>query len=182
MKTFILALFIISTLYTQTIPEASKIPLKKLNELSPLLGTWSMVMESTYDNGNTWHKSDPIKVEVKSRLKGLSISEMPLEIAKDGFNLETFITFDQYRKVYRKAVIDDTWGIMDIYEGNIENGKLILTNLKSETFFPITEKISRGFKLIIELKSNKRIMEILKTDDLGKTWQPAFKSIYTKIN
>jgi hypothetical protein len=82
--------------------------------------------------------------------------------------------------VYRKAALDDVWGILDLYQGTIEDGKLVIDNLDAGTFFPIDENTWRGFRLTMELKTERRWMWIDKTDDNGKTWQPAFKSEYVR--
>ncbi len=130
------------------------------------------------DGGKTWQPTPPQIVQISPGHKGMMLEEKPMDLSTPGFHMHSFITYDQYRKVYRKAAIDDVWGIMDIYEGNLKDGNLVLTNLKSKTYFPISEKVWRGFRLNIELKSPSRTMLIEKTDDDGKSWQPAFKVEY----
>lgn len=156
----------------------SKIPLSKIAEISTLSGDWTMTVHTTHDNGKTWKPTPTQEVSIKIGHKGMMLEEKPLDLNSPGFHMHSFITYDQYRQVYRKAAIDDIWGIMDMYEGNIQSGVLIMTNLKSKTFFPVAEGVWRGFRLRIELKSPVREMLIEKTDDDGKTWQPAFKAVY----
>ena len=164
-----------------TVPAQSKIPHAAMQKLAPMVGTWSLVMEYSPDDGDTWQKAPRSEVRFSYQLNNLILGETPLDESSTTFQTASFYSYDQYRKTYRIAVLDDTWGIMDIYEGTIENGVLVATNLKSGTTFPISENISRAFRLNISIADSKeRRMEIEKSDDGGKSWQPNFNLIYTK--
>lgn len=162
----------------ETIPKVSLVPLAKMKDLSVLSGYWDMEVFITQDNGKSWQSTPKQSVSIIAGHKGMMLEERPMNLNSPGFHMHSFITYDQYRKVYRKAAVDDVWGIMDLYEGKIEDGKLIMTNLRAKTFFPVAENVWRGFRLIIELESPQRSMLIEKTDDNGKTWQAAFKVEY----
>lgn len=175
------ALFIFTApLGAQEQPKASQKPYSMMQKLAPLAGEWSMVNEYSPDGGKTWTKLPVAMVSVDFRLKGLLLAEKPEDLDTPGFKLETDLTYDQYRNVYRKAVIDDTWGIMDVYEGTMEGDKLVMTNLKSGTTFPMGEGVERAFRLTIEIAQPKRLMIIDASDDGGKTWMPAYKLTYSK--
>ena len=162
------------------IPEVSKVPLAKMRALEMLAGEWRMTVYVTEDDGETWAPTPPQHVELRFVHKGMMLEEVPGNLDSPGFHMHTFITYDQYRNVYRKAALDDVWGILDLYQGEIEGDKLVVDNLDAGTFFPIDENTWRGFRLTMELKPDRRWMWIDKTDDNGKTWQPAFKSEYVK--
>lgn len=164
-----------------TVPEPSKEPLTAMQRLQGMLGTWQMVTEYSPDGGKTWQKSPPARSELKLRQKGMMLVETPLDTDQPGFHLETIFGYDQYRDVYRLVAIDDYWGIVDLYEGTIDDDKLVVTNLKSGTFFPIDEKTWRAFRIAIDLTGHTRQMVIHKSDDGGKTWQPNFTITYTKL-
>lgn len=158
----------------------SDIPKTQMKTLAPLLGIYETVTEFSPDGGTTWQAGPAKKIEISLRQKGLMMAEVPLDTSGPGFHMENYLTFDQYRKVYRKAAIDDTWGVMDIYEGSFKDGQLTLTNLKSRTTFP-TETGERFFKLMIEVKSGPRWMYIHASEDGGKSWQPSFRVSYTPV-
>jgi hypothetical protein len=162
------------------IPEVSRVPLAKMQALAMLAGNWQMTVFVTEDDGETWTPTPPQDVELKFVHKGMMLEEVPGNLDSPGFHMRTLITYDQYRNVYRKAALDDVWGILDLYQGTIEDGKLVIDNLDAGTFFPIDENTWRGFRLTMELKTERRWMWIDKTDDNGKTWQPAFKSEYVR--
>ncbi len=185
MKSLILGLMLTATsvvAFAQgNIPEQSKAPYAAMQKLAPMVGTWSLTMEYSSDDGTTWQKAPRAEVQFSYQLKNLMLGEKPLDESSTSFQTASFYSYDQYRKTYRIAVLDDTWGIMDIYEGSIENGVLVATNLKSGTTFPMDKNISRAFRLNINITdSPERRMEIEKSDDGGKSWQPNFNLIYTK--
>ena len=162
------------------VPAVSRVPLAKMQALEVLAGRWQMTVYVTEDGGETWAPTPTQDVELRFVHKGMMLEEVPGDLDSPGFHMHTFITYDQYRNVYRKAALDDVWGILDLYQGEIEGDRLVIDNLEAGTFFPIDENTWRGFRLTMELKPDRRWMWIDKTDDNGATWQPAFKSEYVK--
>ena len=154
---------------------------EQMGLLHNLLGDYELVVYLSEDDGLTWTAGPVQRVSFRMQQNGLLLEEVPTQKAEQGFHMTTYLTFDQYRKVFRKAAIDDVWGIMDIYHGEIEGGALVLTNLESGTFFPIGDQKWRGFRLTVPLHAGERTMLIEKTDDNGASWQPAFKSVYTPL-
>lgn len=152
-----------------------------MQRLKVLEGDYSLVVHSSSDDGKSWQAGAAQKVSLRLRHNDLLLEELPVELAERGFHMNTYLTFDQYRSVFRKAAIDDVWGVMDIYQGNIVDDTLVLTNLESGTLFPVGDDSWRGFRLSVPLIAGERTMLIEKTDDLGQSWQPAFKSVYTPI-
>jgi len=161
-------------------PAVSEKPYAMMQNLAMLEGHWSMVTEMTEDDGQTWQAFPGAEVDLHLRHKGMILAEVPADTASPGFHMETYISFDQYRNVYRKAAIDDVWGIMDMYEGTPEGDTIVFTNLKSGTTFPVGDNVWRNFRLTLELKSPVRMLHIEKSDDGGKTWQKAFRITYRK--
>ena len=100
--------------------DATQAPLAAMQALSVLSGEWLIQSKFSPDNGETWQESPANTVSVGLRQKGKMLAETPQEPEKPGFHVESLITYDQYRKVYRMAAIDDHWGLMDVYEGQIE--------------------------------------------------------------
>lgn len=179
---FLLSLVLSTSLWAQdgTRPQASEKPYAMMQKLKPLEGHWSMVTEMTQDAGKTWQAFPAEEVDLHLRHKGMILAEIPADITSPGFHMETYISFDQYREVYRKAAIDDVWGIMDMYEGTLEGNSIVFTNLKSGTTFPAGEGKWRNFRLTLELTTPTRRLHIEKSDDAGASWQPAFRVTYTK--
>ncbi len=166
----------------QARPAVSEKPYSMMQMLATLVGRWELVTEIKQEGGDVWQAMPPHTVDIMFRHKDLLLAEIPQDVTTPGFHMESYIAYDQYRKAFRKAAVDDVWGVMDIYEGNIQDSKLVLTNLKSDTSFPIGEGVWRHFRLTLEITSPKRVMHIDKSDDGGKTWQAAFRSTYTLVS
>lgn len=160
-------------------PAVSEKPYGMMQKLVVLEGRWQSVTEMTNDGGQTWQAMPPQMVDIHLRHKGMLLAEIPADTSGGGFHMETYISFDQYRNVYRKAAVDDVWGIMDMYEGQMVDGRIVFTNLKADTSFPIADGVWRHFRLTLELARPSRQMMIEKSDDGGKSWQPAFRVNYT---
>ncbi|MCI5105960.1 MAG: hypothetical protein MRY76_04550 [Pseudomonadales bacterium] len=160
----------------------SREPLQKMQALEQLAGRWELSMEVLAEDGVTWEAAPPQIVELSFRHKGLMLAELPTDLSTPGFHMETYITWDQYRDVYRKVAIDDVWGIMDIYDGVREGNTIVFTNLRSGTTFPISDTVSRNFRLTMEIASPQRSFIVDKSDDGGRSWQPAFRQSYRLID
>lgn len=95
----------------------------------------------------------------------------------------TQITYDQYRNVYRAAVIDDTWGIMDVYEGVFdEAGNLVMTNLRSDTFFPLPDGKKMHFRLSWGLADQPKTFRVDSSVDGGSSWQPMVEDVFVPVH
>lgn len=160
---------------------SAQLPFEMMQKLAPMLGRWQLDTEISNDAGKTWKQMSSQYVNVVYRRKDLLLAELPEDADGPGFKVESYLTYDQYEKTYRKAAIGDGWGIMDIYEGGIENEEITLSNLESGTLFPLGENVYRGFRLIMEIKRPMRTMLIEKTDDGGETWQANFRLTYHLI-
>ena len=174
------ALFQVSNAQDETVPDVSQVPLQAMQRLAPLAGAWDMTVFTTPDDGTTWNSNPAQVVDLRFAHKGFMLEEIPASLEAPGFHMRTYLAYDQYRNVYRKAALDDVWGILDLYEGTLEDDKLVLTNLASGTFFPLPDGKWRGFRLTLELKEELRWMWVDKTDDEGASWQPAFKVEYKR--
>lgn len=175
-----IALFSIGNAQDDAVPAVSQVPLQAMQRLTPLAGAWDMTVFTTSDDGATWNPGPGQVVNLQFAHKGFMLEEIPKALDGPGFHMRSYLTYDQYRKVYRKAALDDVWGILDLYEGKLEGDRLVLTNLESGTFFPVADGKWRGFRLTLELKEDNRWIWIDKTDDEGASWQPAFKIEYKR--
>ena len=158
-----------------------------MQQLAVMAGSWQLQVSITNDNGNSWQAMPAQQVDIDFTHNDLVLAEQPVKREAGGFSMLTYLSYDQYRNVFRKAAIDDVWGVMDLYQGKIIGNQLILDNLTAGTFFPVGPKVWRGFRLTVDLFLQQengeqfRMMRIEKTDDNGNSWQPAFNAKYTKI-
>ncbi len=153
-----------------------------VEKLTPLLGSYQLISDYSSDGGKSWTKAEPTTVNFRRILKGMGIREVSTSPEVPVFHLDTTFSYDQYRSVYRVMVLDDTWGVMDIYEGTIKGGALIVTNIRAQTGFPISADVTRYFRLTFPITSGKRVMTIDASDDGGKNWMPNFKVTYNPLD
>ena len=162
-------------------PAPSVEPRAMLGKLEPLVGRWTLSLEYSANGGDNWTKYPNSIVEVGHRLKGLALAETTVSAEPGALELETYFSYDQYRDVYRLAVLDDTFGVMDIYEGRLDDNALIVTNLKAGTFFPTQDGRELAFRLTIAIDPVSRDMIIDASLDGGETWFPYFRARYERL-
>lgn len=178
-KSFILfALFTLPSAAQEQDPGLT--PREKMTALDYMLGTWSQTLHYSPDQGDTWQTLPPKTVTASKIMKDMAIEQKPVDLEAKGFNLLDHFTYDQYRNVYRLSIIDDTWGLMDLYEGTLVDDKLIVTNVKSGTTFPTESGGQRFFKLIFAGTAQARSLVIDSSEDGGQNWHPNFKVEFTK--
>lgn len=162
--------------------DVEKIPFEKMEKLNFLLGTWDTTNYAYEDN--EWRKIAASSATFSTRLKGKLITEEISNLVPGGgFIVETFISYDQYRELYRLAAVDDTYGLMDIYEGDFVAGNVFqLTNLRAGTSFPLGDGSSMYFRLTFaNINSNKLEFLVENSLDGGEIWTPMNKNEMVKV-
>ena len=97
------------------------------------------------------------------------------------FEPETIHSFDPYRHVFRSAVLEETAGLMDIYEGSLEGGRLILTNEKSGTFYKQPDGGAIKFRFTYEFGDDDTFtLTIHQSPATESDWQPFFRFEYER--
>lgn len=154
-----------------------------MQRLAPLVGTFNVTGVRHGQDGKTQLK--PSKVVVDYILNGFGVrdfSEADMGMEKP-VALETTFSYDPYRNVYRVSVLDDTFGLMDIYEGRfLEDGILAVSNLRSDTYFPIGADGERlHFMLRWDMTDATKQFDVLMTSDGGASWAPYFEMDYSPV-
>jgi len=158
--------------------EESREPYMQMAKLNVLIGTWLVERQKSDNGGKSWTFYSAATVQVKPRMKGLLLEEFVLQAKNSSFNMGTYISYDQYQKVFRQAAVEDYWGLMDISEGKVEGDTLILINTESKTYYPMGEGRLRALKVRVELSSPSRMIFIDESYDEGKSWAPTFQLHY----
>ncbi len=173
MRLISLIVLVLFSLNAHAQPEIEKIPLEKMAKLESLLGHWKTTNYAWQDDA--WTEIATTDVHYASKLKGKLITEEISNVVPiDSFIVETFISYDQYRNVYRLAAVDDIYGLMDIYEGDfVDDNNFQLTNLRAGTNFPTADGGEMYFRLTFtEIDQNTREFLVERSADNGATWSP----------
>ena len=155
-------------------------PRSRVALLNGWKGDWVLSTAYSQDGGSTWQNMPENLVTYTSIQKGMAIRETVSDPTIAGFHSELTFSFDQYRNHYRLSLLDDTWGVMDMYEGEIEGDQLVMTNLRSDTSFPIGNGQSLHFKLSAALEGDTRVTDILASTDKGNSWFPYLRFTYMR--
>jgi len=146
-----------------------------LAKLDYMKGAWEATTTYLDPEAKEWKVLPPepgtdptVRVTDDDRVSALSIS-IPGKTAYYGT-----LSYDVFQGTYRIAFIDDTVGLLDIFEGGFEGSKLTLTNLSAGTFFlQGDQKMFSRLQLLPQ--GDGWVLTADLTADQGKTWQPAFK-------
>lgn len=162
------------------IPKTAAAPAEAMQRLAALHGEWLAVTEMINTEGE-WIEQHRDRVAFEPSLNGLLLTEKHIaRISGQGFRVETDFSFDQYRAAYRAAATDDTWGLMDVYEGTADGDVLQITNIRSGTSFPLQDGREMHFRHTIPLSGETRIVTIEQSTDAGEKWSPFYRVIYTR--
>lgn len=147
-----------------------------MSRVAFLLGEWQPEAVSLDPESGQWQnqefaagKDGMVKVEKMGAFPAFSIS-IPGKTLYHGA-----LSYDVFQNKYRFVVIDSALGLLDVYEGQLVEGALQMTNLKAGTFFASGEQNffgrvnfqprgKSGWDLVVELSSDK-----------GETWTEFYK-------
>jgi|GEM_PF-4335735 len=98
-----------------------------LDRLSYMVGDWKATRYFK-DPRNKWVKADEINVTFEMSGNGKFITA---DIQQEGDQRYLILSWDQYQKKYRAAVMDYSSGLLDVYTGILQSSEtLMLTNGK----------------------------------------------------
>jgi len=166
----------------EDIAETAIEPHGEMAKLANMLGEWTATTEMITPEGD-WVQQNVGRVGFRSELGGLLIAEEHLQrISGEGFVLVTALSYDQYRDTYRLSAIGTGWGLMDIYEGQLENDVLDLNNIRAGTSFPLDDGREMFFRLLIPVSGDTRVSRIDMSLDGGETWNPFYRVTHERLN
>lgn len=154
-----------------------------LQPLAELVGSWEMQAIDQDPQGN-WVERTRTVAEIEPTLGGKFLRESAeLDVAAGRLEYVMLLGHDPFQKIYRMSWNDSLAGLADVYEGTIEDGVLVLDNLRSETFWGSRDGTkSWAFRLEfdLEVENGTREMRVHTSDDRGATWSLTQRTIYTR--
>jgi len=155
-----------------------------LEKFSPLIGTFDISGVRYTPDGEVPLR--PTKSATQPIMGGFALQDMSqIDVGSpELMGLQSTITYDQFRNVYRVTLLDDTLGLMDVYEGNFDSDNVLsVTNLRSNTYFPIGPNgEAMHFKLRWDLGASPITYDLLTTVNGGESWDNFSKMTYTKTS
>lgn len=166
------------------VEEAASPLVPALEKFRPLIGTFDISGVRYTPNGEVPLR--PTQSATQPIMGGYGLQDMSqIDVGSpELMGLQSTITYDQFRKIYRVTLLDDTLGLMDVYEGDFDTDTVLsVTNLRSDTHFPIGPNgEAMHFKLRWDLGASPITYELLMTVDGGESWDNFSKMTYTKTS
>lgn len=169
---------LVFSLMTATLVAGDQDPLRILK---PLEGTWEMHIETFRPDGSSF-VLEPSQVVFKEELHGKIFSEtFTVKMPHQDFHILMLHSFDAFRGVFRGTAVDSVSGMMDFYEGALDGKKLIFTNLKSQTFYRLSDGREPAFRLIYDLENSQApSLDFDWSFDEGKSWSTFQRITYKR--
>lgn len=158
--------------------------LEAMARLAPLAGDWVVTGEVMGPEGAQAMTPGTAEAHYAFNERGIEETALIDLGSVEGLTeLRTLFTYDPYRDIYRLSVMDGAYGLLDIYEGGFdEDGRLVTTNLRADTSFPI-EGGQLHFKLVRDFTgSDGHDFAVYMSADRGETWVLYFDQHYAPAN
>lgn len=155
-------------------------PAPELDPIARLVGAWELHVEQFRPGSEDWIvvPSDTSLVwlemdgrYVRQRLVLRPPGQRPL-------TTDFLFSFDPWERRYRVAVLDDLFGLLDVFEGTWEGGTLRVDNVESRTFFS-DQGIASRFDLDLE-EDRIHVRQWISYDE-GATWTELYRGSATRI-
>ncbi len=123
-------------------------PQEEMAPLEHLVGEWDIQLyyparDDTVDAGWAWQEWAESHAVISSRMGGVALFEQnqgfplgPSSVGVEGFEFwsyDTHFSYDLVQQTHRVVVIDNLWGLADIYEGDFTEDGGSVSNLRTGT-------------------------------------------------
>ncbi|MGB3455644.1 MAG: hypothetical protein WBG08_01960 [Litorimonas sp.] len=141
-------------------------------KLAPLKGTFQVTGTQNEADGSvsTHAPSEATGDSTVGRAGLLLVTSVGVE-GGSPITTHLTLTYDQYRDIYRVAVLDNSSGLLDIYEGTVEDGVLSVDNLRADTFYMYGDT-KVHFRLVWDMTGPVIDYDVDASVDGGDIWQP----------
>ncbi|MEE4360341.1 MAG: hypothetical protein V2I63_02325 [Pseudomonadales bacterium] len=142
-----------------------------LGPLAHLVGHWQVLTSIPGEGG--LQVGPPGKAVILPILGGQALVEdVTLRFPDaEGLRLRHTFTHDPYVDLFRITAIDDASGLLDVYEGRFEDGRLQVDNIRAHTFSPTALGRELAFRLRWhEISADGFRFDVFQSDDGGESW------------
>lgn len=91
------------------------------------------------------------------------------------------LAYDRFNKMYRLSAADAMTGQLDVFEGNWDGDRLVLTNARADTFVTDQSSGQRFHSRLVIVPGEPLAIESAFSPDEGKTWFPPSRQEFTRI-
>lgn len=159
----------------------------EMKQVASLVGEWEVTGKRRLGPDAPWKEFQTTST-ITSILNGRFLQErnsIPAEIvgipAAPGSRVEFLIlySYDRVHKVYRVGVLDNVFGLLDIYEGQFDNDRLVVSNEGTTAIVRGGIKFA-GRNTIYNVSPNSFQSDWEETRDGGKIWMVGLALTYKR--
>lgn len=156
-----------------------------MESLRMLAGRWRVTIESLDDPvlspelEKTWQQDETVSV-IRTLADGLLEEEIDITTPRPRQARRLF-SWDRFRQVYRLAHFDTYSQHLDILEGELADGRMVLTNLESGTPVTMHQLTLHVRETLHDIRPDSFELEREVSADGGKSWRPAIRFSYARI-
>ena len=153
-------------------PRVFVLPLPSgMDALQGLAGRWQVKTRSRENAGSPWEEGAGTSVIVGD-FNGSLLEENISYQAATAFPLELrrLFSYDRFREVFRIAIFDNFTSHLNVLEGRLENGQLVLSNLETETQWSVYKNTFHTRETIFDIAQDSFKVKRETSVDAGATW------------
>ncbi len=157
-----------------------------MEPLQALAGRWQVTIEHLDDpilhpeRQPTWQRIETVSV-IHSRAGG-SLLEEEIDVATPRpRRARRLLSWDRFRQVYRLVHFDTFSQHLDVLEGRLADGRLVLTNLETGTQVQIHQQTFHVRETYHDLGPDAFRLDREVSNDGGETWMPDLRFTYERI-
>ncbi len=110
--------------------------------------------------------------EIRADFHHASLTEDVALVVLPGFPLQVrrLFSYDRFRDVFRVAYFDNSTSHLDVLEGTFEEGRLVVTNLATDTGWKYFDQPRHARQVFYEISENGFMLDVELSVDAGETW------------
>jgi hypothetical protein len=155
------------------------VPASELSRLEGLVGEWKISgrMMVTLEQ---WSDASG-QATIRAALNGKFLEERyQMEFGNTKWDVICLRSWDPFQRTYRVGYFDNQFGLFDVYEGLYRDGELLVSNVRSNTFFTSGRLKFHTRNRTYALSRDSFKLDWYGSLDGGQTWFPAGNLTYTR--
>ncbi len=157
-----------------------------MERLRTLAGRWRVNIESRDDPAvhperpKVWQINETVSV-IERRFDGSFLEEDIAVATPRPRRVRRQFTYDRFRDVFRIAYFDTFTNHLDVLEGQMTDGRLIVSNRDTDTTTQIYAQTFHTREIVHEIQPDSFRLDREISVDGGNTWQPDIRFTYTRM-
>ncbi len=132
--------------------------------------------------GRTAPLDTTTRVTISRILGGAALLvEGPHPFSPEPVDVLVLLAYDRFNRVYRLSAADAMTGQLDVFEGDWDGDRLVLTNVRADTFVTDQSSGQRLHSRLVIAPGTPLTIESAFSPDGGRTWFPPSRQEFTRI-